>query len=92
MGSIELPQSFIWVTGPLLGFFWLKNELGAVFLGVFLLLILEVSVTAQESFKAGRKGELSSVLSPRTSASVEPADDLGDNPYRNGGETPCTKV
>jgi hypothetical protein len=51
---------------------------------------LELSVTAQERFKAGRKGKLSSVLPP-TSASVEPADDLGDNAYRNGGERHVAK-
>ena len=83
-GSIELPQSFIWVTGPLLGFFWLKNELGVVLLGVFLLLILEVLVTDQGCFKkkAGRTGELS--VSPTVSP---PSDDLGDNANTNGGET-----
>ena len=82
LGSIELPQSFIWVTGPLLGFFWLKNELGVVLLGVFLLLILEVSVTDQGRFKAGRTGELS--MSPPVSP---PSDDLGDNANTNGSET-----
>jgi hypothetical protein len=84
LGSIELPQSFIWVTGPLLGFFWLKNELRLVLLGVFLLLILlEVSVTDQGRFKAGRTGELS-VLPPVS----PPSDDLGDkNANTNGGET-----
>jgi len=70
------------VTGPLLGFFWLKNELGAVLLGVFLLLILEVSVTDQGRFKAGRTGKLS-VLPPV----LPPSDDLGDNANTNGGET-----
>ncbi len=55
-----------------------------------LLLRLELSVTAQERFKAGRPGELS--VLPPTSASVEPADDLGYNAYhRKGGET-CSKV
>ena len=82
LGSIELPQSFIWVTGPLLGFFWLKNELEGVLLGVFLLLILEVSVTDQGRFKAGRTGELS--MSPPVSP---PSDDLGDNANTNGSET-----
>ena len=82
LGSIALPQSFIVVTGPLLGFFWLKNELGVVLLGVFLLLILEVSVTDQGRFKAGRTGELS--MSPPVSP---PSDDLGDNANTNGGET-----
>ena len=82
LGSIELPQSFIWVTGPLLGFFWLKNELGVVLLGVFLLLILEVSVTDQGRFKAGRTGILS--MSPPVSPS---SDDLGDTANTNGGET-----
>ena len=84
MGSIALPQSFIVVTGPLLGFFWLKNELGVVLLGVFLLLILEVLVTDQGCFKkkAGRTGELS--VSPPVSP---PSDELGDNANTNGGET-----
>jgi hypothetical protein len=72
------------VTGPLLGFFWLKNKLGVVLLGVFLLLILEVLVTDQGRFKkkAGRTGELS-VLPPVS----PPSDDLGDNANTNGGET-----
>jgi hypothetical protein len=69
----------------------LKNELEVVLLRGVLPLRLELSVTAQERFKAGSKGELSSI-SPPNSASVEPADDLGDNAYRNGGETPCSKV
>ena len=82
MGSIELPQSFIWVTGRLLGFFrWLKNKLEVVLLGVFLLLILEVSVTDQGRFKAGRTGELS--VSPPVSP---PSDDLGNNANTNGGD------
>ncbi len=50
---------------------------------------LELLVTAQERFRAGTPGELS--VSPPTSASFESADDLGDNAYRNGGET-CSKV
>ena len=89
MGSITLPQSFIWMTAlPLTFFLVLKNKPGLLH-GV-LLLRLELSVTAQEHFKAGRPGELS--VSPPTSASVEPADDMGDNAYhRNGGET-CSKV
>ena len=81
LGSIELPQSFIWVTGPLLGFFWLKNELGVVLLGVFLLLILEVSVTDQGRFKAGRTGDLS--MSPPVSP---PSNGLGNNAKTNGSE------
>ena len=81
LGSIVLPQSFIWVTGPLLGFFWLKNELGVVLLGVVLLLILEVSVTDQGRFKAGRTGELS--VSPPV---LPPSDDLGNNANTNGGD------
>ena len=68
---------------PLTFFLGLKNEPGVLLCGV-LLLRLELSVTAQERFKEG-PGELS--ISPPTSASVEPADDLGDNVYRNGGET-----
>ncbi len=65
-------------------FLVLKNKPGLL-LGV-LLLRLELSVTAQERFKAGRPGELS--VMPPTFTSVEPADDLGDNAYnRNGGET-----
>ncbi len=91
-GSIELPQSFIWVMGAPLTFFpplRLKNKLGVLVHGV-LLLRLEFLVTAQERFNAGRAGKLSSVLPP-TSASVELADDLRDNVYRNGSET-CSKV
>jgi len=68
---------------------WVKERAWSTVRGV-LLLRLELSVTAQERFKAGRKGKLSSSVSPPNSASVEPADDLGDNAYRNGGETPCT--
>jgi hypothetical protein len=83
LGSIKSPQSFIWVAGLLLGFFGLKNELGEVLLGV-LLLRLELSVTVQWCYE-GRTGKLS--VSPPTSASVEPADDLGGNENRNGGET-----
>jgi hypothetical protein len=86
LGSIALPQSFIVVTGPLLGFFWLKNELGVVLLGVVLLLILEVSVTDQGRFKAGRTGEL--FVSPPISP---PSDDLGDNANTNGSKT-CSKL
>jgi hypothetical protein len=71
------------VAGPLLDFFRLKDELGVVFLGV-LQLRLELSVTAQRRFE-GRTGKLS--VSPPTSASVEPADDLGDNENKNDGET-----
>ena len=84
LGSVKLPQRFIWVTGPHLGFFWLKNKLGVVLLGVFLLLILEVLVTDQGRFKkkAGRTGKLS-VLPPV----LPPSDDLGDNANTNGGET-----
>ena len=63
----------------------LKNKLGVLVRGV-LLLRLELSVTAQERFNAGRAGELTSVLPP-TSASVELADDLRDNAYRDDGET-----
>ena len=81
LGSIELPQSFIWVTGPLLGFFWLKNELEGVLLGVFLLLILEVLVTDQGRFKAGtRTGE--SVLPPVS----PPSNGLGNNAKTNGSK------
>ena len=68
-------------------FLALKNKPGLLH-GV-LLLRLELLVTAQEHFKAGRPGKLS--ILPPTSASVESADDLGDNAYRNGGET-CSKV
>ena len=90
LGSTALPQSFICVMEEPLTFFplGLKNEPGVLLCGV-LLLRLELLVTTQECFKAGRKGELSSVLPP-TSASVEPADDLGDNAYRNGCEK-CSK-
>ena len=86
LGLIALPQSFIWVKRPLLGFFWLKNELGLVLLGVFLLLIPEVSVTDQGRFKVGRTGELS--MSPPISP---PSDDLEDNANTNSGET-CRKL
>jgi hypothetical protein len=88
LGSIKLPQSFIWVTGAPLTFFpplGLKNKLGVLVHGV-LLLRLELSVTAQERFNAGRAGKLSSVLPP-TSTSVELADDLRDNACGNGRET-----
>jgi hypothetical protein len=91
-GSIEVNRiatKLHWMTGPLLTFFLvLKNKPGLL-RGV-LLLRLELLVTAQERLKAGRPGKLS--VLPPTSASVEPADDLGDNVYhRNGGET-CSKV
>ena len=86
-GSIALPQNFIWVTGPHLIFFplRLKNEPGVLLHGV-LLLRLELSLlTAQGRFKAGRPGELP--ICPQTSAaSVKPANNLGDNVYRNGGD------
>jgi hypothetical protein len=79
-GSIAFPQSFIWVTGPLLGFFLgLKNELGEC-LGVLVLpLRLELcSVTVQGRFNEGIAGNFS-FLSP---APVEPEGyDLGDNAY-----------
>ena len=86
LGSIELPQSFIWVTRPLIGFFWLKNDFGVVLLGVFLLLILEVLVTDQGCFKVGRTDKLS--MSPPVSP---PSDDLEDNANTNSGET-CGKL
>ncbi len=69
---------------PLTFFLGLKNKPGVLLHGV-LLLRLELLVTAQGCFKEG-PGELSG--SPPTS---EPADDLGDNAYRNGDET-CSKV
>ena len=65
-----------------LRFLLAKERAWSVLLGVFLLLILEVSVTDQGRFKAGRAGELS-VSSPVS----PPSDDLGDNANTNGGET-----
>ena len=67
-----------------LRFLLAKERAWSVLLGVFLLLILEVSVTDQGRFKkkAGRTGELS--VSPPVSP---PSDDLGDNANTNGSET-----
>jgi hypothetical protein len=55
-GSIALPQSFIWVTTPLLDFFESKNKLGVLLLGV-LLLIVELLLTDQGCLKGGRAGK-----------------------------------
>ena len=69
-----------------LRFLLAKERAWSVLLGVFLLLILEVSVTDQGRFKAGRTGEL--FVSPPISP---PSDDLGDNANTNGSKT-CSKL